>query len=114
MYLTEETIRAVLVAAIQANGTGAEIDQLIKATVGALMGADRELRGNTRQEAIDKVNQALKAARLAMCATNNTLTTDRPDLPRSEETSWTIDFNKEISLIDQGIQALSSTDSDHE
>ncbi len=71
-------------------------------------------RKDSRRRAIDKANQALKAARLAMCATNNTLTTDRPDLPRSEETSWTIDFNKEISLIDQAIQALSSTDSDHE
>lgn len=114
MYLTEETIRAVLVAAIQAHGASAEIDQLIKTTVGALIAADRELRGNTHREAIDKANQALKAARLAMCSTNNTLTTDRPDLPRSEETSWTIDFNKEISLIDQAIQVLSNTDSDRE
>lgn len=54
---------------------------------------------------------ALQAARLAMCATNNTLTTDRPDLPRSEESSWTICFDKEISQIDQAIKALSSTDS---
>lgn len=44
MYLTEETIRAVLVAAIQAHGTGAEIDQLIKTTVNSLIEADRELR----------------------------------------------------------------------
>lgn len=44
MYLTEETIRAVLVAAIQAHGTSAEIDQLIKATVNSLIEADRELR----------------------------------------------------------------------
>lgn len=71
-------------------------------------------RKDARRRAIDRANQALKAARLAMCATNNTLTTDRPDLPRSEGTSWTIDFNKEIGLIDQAIQALSSTDSDHE
>lgn len=63
-----------------------------------------------RQVVID----ALKAAKLAMCATHNTLTTDRPDLARSEETSWTINFQKEIDLIDQALQTLSNTDSDHE
>ncbi len=46
MYLTEETVRAVLVAAIEAHGTSADIDELIKTTVGALITADRELRKN--------------------------------------------------------------------
>ncbi|UTM01717.1 hypothetical protein MID00_19890 [Alcaligenes sp. NLF5-7] len=50
MYLTEETIRAVLVAAIQAHGTSAEIDQLIKTTVGALIAADRKLADSLPQE----------------------------------------------------------------
>lgn len=67
-----------------------------------------------RQDAIDSAMRALKSARLAMCATNHTLTTDRPDLPRSEETSWTINFTNEINLIDQAIQTLSNTGSDHE
>lgn len=56
----------------------------------------------------------LEAAKLAMAATNNTLTTDRPDLPRSEKTSWTINFNKEIDLIDQAIEKLTSTGTDPE
>lgn len=43
MNLTEQTICAVLVATIQAHGASAEIDQLIKTTVGALIAADREL-----------------------------------------------------------------------
>lgn len=54
---------------------------------------------------------ALQAARLAMCATNNTLTTDRPDLPRSEENSWTICFDDEINLIDQALKAASAPSS---
>lgn len=60
------------------------------------------------------VTQALKAARLAMSATNNTLTTDRPDLPRSKETSWTINFDKEIELINQALEKTVNTGIDHE
>lgn len=43
MYLTEETIRAVLVAAINTCGTRESVDELIKTTVGALIAADRSL-----------------------------------------------------------------------
>jgi hypothetical protein len=50
MYLTEETIRAVLIAAIQAHGTRTEIDQLIKAAVDALIAADRKLADSLPQE----------------------------------------------------------------
>lgn len=49
----------------------------------------------------------LKATRLAMYSVNNTFTTDRPDLPRSEETSWTVCFDKEVDLIDQTLKAIS-------
>ncbi|MFT8276133.1 hypothetical protein ACMSSJ_11400 [Kerstersia gyiorum] len=58
------------------------------------------------QEGIAQAVRALRAARLAMCATNHTLTTDRPDLPRSDETSWTIDFSDEIALIDLALGEL--------
>lgn len=43
MYLTEETIRAVLVAAISTCGAREGVEELIKTTVGALIAADREL-----------------------------------------------------------------------
>lgn len=46
MYLTEETIRAVLVAAINACGARENVDELIKKTVGALIDADRELQNS--------------------------------------------------------------------
>lgn len=42
-YLTEETIRAVLVAVIEADGTRSSPAELIKETVGALIAADRKL-----------------------------------------------------------------------
>lgn len=67
------------------------------------------LNEETYRKAIDVATKALNAARLTMCATNNTLTTDRPDLPRSEETSWTVNFNSEIQLIDDALQAIAST-----
>lgn len=43
---------------------------------------------------------ALKAARLALLSHDNCLITDRPDLPPSQETSWTTDFSGELALID--------------
>jgi len=52
------------------------------------------------------VVRALKTARLALCACNHCLTTDRPDLPSSEETGWTIDHDMEIALIDEAFAAL--------
>lgn len=47
MVLTEETIRAVLIAAIQAHGRGGEIKPLIEETVDALIAADRQLLKST-------------------------------------------------------------------
>lgn len=52
------------------------------------------------------VPDALRAARLALCASHNVLATDRPDLPRSKETGWTTDHRREIALIDQALAAL--------
>lgn len=52
------------------------------------------------------VLQARLSARLAMCATHNCLTTDRPDLPRAPDTGWTTDFSKEIKAIDDAIFSL--------
>lgn len=49
MYLTEETIRAVLVAAISTCGARESVDELIKTTVGALIAADRKLRKYERK-----------------------------------------------------------------
>lgn len=43
-YLSEETIRAVLVAAITAHGTRSAPAELIKETVDALIAADLVLR----------------------------------------------------------------------
>ncbi|MGO3712868.1 MULTISPECIES: hypothetical protein [Alcaligenes] len=53
MYLTEETIRAVLVAAINTCGARESVDELIKTTVGALIAADRELLNH------EEVNQSV-------------------------------------------------------
>lgn len=47
--------------------------------------------------------QALEAARLALLSHNNCLITDRPDLPRSAETSWTTDFTRVLALIDAAL-----------
>lgn len=44
--------------------------------------------------------RALEAARLALLSHDNCLISDRPDLPRTEETGWTTDFSRELALID--------------
>jgi hypothetical protein len=51
--------------------------------------------------------QALRDAMLAMLASNNCLITDRPDLPRADDTCWTTDFSKEIEAVDEAICILS-------
>lgn len=43
MYLSDETYRDVIVAAIQAQGSHTDITSLIKETVDALIAADRKL-----------------------------------------------------------------------
>ena len=48
-------------------------------------------------------SRALEAARRALSANHNCLTTDRPDLPRSPETGWTTDFTVELALIDAAL-----------
>lgn len=54
------------------------------------------------------VFEALKAARLALLSHDNCLITDRPDLPASQETSWTSDFSGELALIDVAIGRTAS------
>lgn len=54
------------------------------------------------------VVEALKAARLALLSHDNCLITDRPDLPASQETSWTSDFSGELALIDVAIGRTAS------
>lgn len=51
---------------------------------------------------------ALEAARLALLSNDNCLITDRPDLPLSQETSWTNDFSGELALIDAAIGRTAS------
>ena len=51
---------------------------------------------------------ALEAARFALISNNNCLITDRPDLPLSQETSWTTDFSSELALIDAAIGRTAS------
>lgn len=51
---------------------------------------------------------ALEAARLALLSNDNCLITDRPDLPLSQETSWTTDFSGELALIDAAIGRTAS------
>jgi len=46
---------------------------------------------------------ALQQAQLALLACNHCVTTDHPDLPRSEWAVWTIDHDKEIALIDSAL-----------
>lgn len=53
-----------------------------------------------------QVVQALERARLALCASHNVLATDRPDLPRSSDTSWTTDHSKEIEAIGCALEAI--------
>lgn len=53
-----------------------------------------------------QIIQALVRARLALCASSNVLATDRPDLPRSSDTSWTTDHSKEIEAIGRALEAL--------
>lgn len=52
---------------------------------------------------------ALRRARLALCATHRCLCTDRPDLPLTPDTSWTIDSAVEIALIDKALAELGAT-----
>jgi hypothetical protein len=52
------------------------------------------------------VLQALEDAKRAMEGSHNCLITDRPDLPRADDTCWTTDFSKEIKAIDEAIASL--------
>lgn len=52
----------------------------------------------------DTTTQALRAARLALALHHNCLITDRPDLPRSADSSWTTDFSDELTLIGAAIE----------
>lgn len=54
------------------------------------------------------VVEALKAARLALLSHDNCLITDRPDLPLSQETSWSTNFSGELALIDVAIGRTAS------
>lgn len=56
---------------------------------------------------------ALEKARLVLSACHGCLATDRPDLRISPETSWTINHSREIELITQALDAI-STDSGRE
>lgn len=49
MYLTDETYRAVIVAALQAQGLANNVGNLIEETVDALIAADRKLSAYERQ-----------------------------------------------------------------
>lgn len=52
--------------------------------------------------------QALEQARLALAACHGCLTTDRPDLPLGPDTSWTIDNSREVDLIGQALDVIST------
>lgn len=52
------------------------------------------------------VTAALEHAMLALSATHNCLTTDRPDLPRAPDTCWTTDFSEQIALIEAALTTL--------
>lgn len=59
-----------------------------------------------REIAID----ALQRARLALCACDNCVATDRPDLVSIPvELSWKIDNSQEIARIDEALEALGTT-----
>jgi len=62
------------------------------------------------------MNKAMKAAHLQLCVTNNLLVTDRPDLPRAEDTSWTTDHRTELARLEAAMKLLEeiSTGSDPE
>lgn len=55
------------------------------------------------------VLMALQRARLALSATHRCVCTDRPDLPLTSATSWTIDNADEIALIDKALAELGAT-----
>ena len=55
---------------------------------------------------IHVIRVAMKAAHLQLCLTNNLLVTDRPDLPRSPDTSWTTDHRPELSRLEQAMKML--------
>ena len=48
---------------------------------------------------------ALIHIRLALDLSNGTIATDRPDLPASPETTWTIDHARELTLVDDMLRA---------
>lgn len=56
----------------------------------------------------DVIGEALQAARLALVSHNNCLITDRPDLPRSDDTGWTTDFRRELYLLDRAIDSMNT------
>lgn len=73
------------------------------------------LEGNCA-DMLAAMKYAVTAAHLQLCVTHNLLVTDRPELPRSEETSWTTDHKAELAGLDATLQWLDklSTGSDPE
>lgn len=54
------------------------------------------------------MKRAVTKAHLQLCATHNLLVTDRPDLPRSEETGWTTDNRNELAELDAVLEWLNA------
>lgn len=55
----------------------------------------------------DEVITILQSAHLHLCSIHNLLVTDRPDLPRSLETSWTTNNSSELRKLDKALMFLS-------
>lgn len=52
----------------------------------------------------------LELAKREFIAIGGCVMTDRPDLPLSAETSWTVDFSRVVSAIDDAIDQLIGAD----
>lgn len=63
------------------------------------------LEGNCADK-LAVLKRAMTAAHLQLCVTNNLLVTDRPELPRAEDTSWTTDHRAELAELDAALKWL--------
>ena len=105
--------QALRLAADQAEQIEHQQEQLALAVVSRVEFVDRlqELMQPfvKAAEQAQQTRQTLEIVRLALLAHNYCLVTDRPDLPRSEATSWTINFNRELSLLDDAIGSMNTS-----
>ena len=60
-------------------------------------------------EQLRTVKNALCKAEYEMTTTNGLAATDRPDLPLTDDTSWTIDYSETLKAINEAISILDTS-----